>query len=98
MQASVETLGNLERRVTFSLPADRLETAGERREEALLLRLGRNELEHVPSCGQQRFGSRALRGFLLRRAEQPVTLDGEPGVHDLVVQTATKDEGGSPAS
>ena len=26
MQASVETLGNLERRVTFSLPADRLET------------------------------------------------------------------------
>lgn len=59
MQASVETLGNLERRLTFSLPADRLESAvsGRLREIARGAKIKGFRPGKVPSkVIEQRFG------------------------------------------
>ncbi|HJW46830.1 MAG TPA: trigger factor [Lysobacter sp.] len=59
MQASVETLGNLERRVTFSLPADRLESVvdGRLREIARGAKIKGFRPGKVPTkVIQQRFG------------------------------------------
>jgi len=59
MQASVETLGNLERRVTFSLPADRLETvvSGRLREIARGAKIKGFRPGKVPTkVIEQRFG------------------------------------------
>ncbi|KQY51198.1 trigger factor [Lysobacter sp. Root494] len=59
MQASVETLGNLERRVTFSLPADRLETvvSGRLREMARGAKIKGFRPGKVPTkVIEQRFG------------------------------------------
>jgi trigger factor len=59
MQASVETLGNLERRVTFSLPADRLESVvdGRLREIARGAKIKGFRPGKVPSkVIEQRFG------------------------------------------
>ena len=59
MQASVETLGNLERRVTFSLPADRLETvvSGRLREMARGAKIKGFRPGKVPAkVIEQRFG------------------------------------------
>ena len=59
MQVSVETLGNLERRMTFSLPADRLETAvdGRLREIARGAKIKGFRPGKVPSkVIEQRFG------------------------------------------
>ena len=59
MQASVETLGNLERRVTFTLPADRLESVvgGRLREIARGAKIKGFRPGKVPSkVIEQRFG------------------------------------------
>ena len=83
MQVSVENTGNLERRVTFSLPADKVETAvgGRLREIARTARIRGFRPGKVPtSVIEQRYGKdvrNEILGDMLRQAMDQAVRDND---------------------